>query len=170
MIFKKKKLIKRIVGGPQEHLTLSDIFDEYLSHMSEYNLKNQKFSVQALYEKSHYLSQRLLIESIHPRERNDVIKKFFPDDDVYIVFKSHSNRSNFKSLLISYYIYDKTMHFIKNPTSDFSNLKSIFINLPELINSMTEHQMIELLVEPLLKESSDFRSVLGLLNYQVVEQ
>lgn len=170
MFFKKNKLIKRILGGPKEHLPLSDIFDAYLRGVAEYNKINKNISFKVIREKTHIFSTRILIERNNPTERNTVIKEFFGDDDIYSVFKSHSNKSEFKSLLISYYIYDKTMSFIENPTSDLSNLKSVFLNFPELINSMTEHQMIELLVEPLLKESSDFRSVLGLLNYQVVEQ
>ena len=170
MFFTKKKLIKRVLGGPDKNLDLSDIFDKYLNSMLEYNPINQNFYLQNINEQAQVFKERALIERNYPFERNKFIKSIFGEDEVYRVFTNHSNNSDFLSLVVSYYIQEQTMNIIRNPNQDSLRLTSNFINLPESLNSMSEHEIIDSIVEPFLLKSSDFKDVLRFLNYQIIEQ
>lgn len=156
MFFNKKKIIKKVMGGPVKSGSLTDIFENYGEIRTELRMDER-------------LKYDSLINLYNPTRRNEFIKKLFGDGEIYAIFKSHSNNSDFRSILISCYIHEKSLSFCINPHSEHKKMENLFVTLPEMITNMSEHQIVELLVEPLLSESSSFRDILKFLNYHVVD-
>jgi len=159
MWFKKNSAnAQRITGGPRESISISSILEAY-----EEGLIDPK----GLFKKDADLA---FLRNMNPAVRNEFIKKAHGEGDVYAVFVRHSDQTDVKSLVISSYIYEKTMSFIVDGGSDVQTLTNFCVGLPNFMDSLPEQQMITTLVEPLLSDrSSNFNQVFRFFGYQIVD-
>ena len=165
--FRDKK--KRISGLNEENLTLREAIVKpvnYLQYEKNNLLKNIPIASQNLHKYTQDKLNKVILK--HYDKIPEFINKIGTEEDIRTLKQTHGKTDPY-SLAITYLIYENAFSRIREIDRKINYLPNN-LELSTVIgdfNDLSEHELIEKYIEPLIKNSNGFKDVFEGLGYWI---